>query len=503
MLDRAARLYDSHRHAEVLALVEPLRKRKDLDEVRGCRAAFLAGSTRSKMRKHADAASDLGGYVKDGCAAERVRALYLLGRSRSRSGDNPGAISAYELLSGEFPKSSYADDALLLKAETWIDEKRPDRALAVLREQVRRYPDGDMAEEARWRLAWLPYQQGKPKAALAALDQALRSGRREGHYYSRGRTLYWKGRVSRQLGRTSDACAAWRSAIRDYPLSYYALQAANRLREAGRPAGPDLLPPPSGPTTWRFPHRAAFDGPGFARGVRLLRLGLPDLAYREFDALGLLAGADPEAAWLAAVLFERVGQYDRSHNVPRRRVASYQDRPPTGDALREWLVAYPRPFAPEVQAAASEGKVPSDLLLALVREESGFNPDIESWANAIGLAQLLLGTARGVAKGLSGVTVDAQTLRDPALNLRLGARFLGGLLARFGHEALAVAGYNAGGGAVGRWRKRFSGLAADELVESVPYEQTRNYTKRVLMAWGRYRYLYGAGDVVSLPLPIP
>ena len=306
-----------------------------------------------------------------------------------------------------------------------------------------------------------------------------------------------------RLGAQKAALAAWRRCAREYPLSYYALQALNRLQEVGATVGPDLLPPAGGPTEWRFAHRPAFDDPGFARALRLLRVGLPKLAKGELSALGLLAGDDSDGRWLAAVLFERVGMFPHSHSIPRRQLPGYQDRPPTGEAYREWLLAYPRPFEPEVRAAAAEGGVPKDLLWALVREESGFNPEIESWANAIGLAQLLLRTARGVAKGLPGVQVDARTLRDPALNLRLGARYLGGLHGRFSHHALAVAGYNAGGAAVARWRKRFGGLSADELVEAIPYEQTRNYTKRVLMAWGRYHFLYGKGDVVALPLPVP
>ena len=66
-----------------------------------------------------------------------------------------------------------------------------------------------------------------------------------------------------------------------------------------------------------------------------------------------------------------------------------------------------------------------------------------------------------------------------------------------------AAGYNAGEGAVAKWRKRFAGLSADEFVESIPYEQTRNYTKRVVQSWGRYRYLYGDGEVIQLPQRVP
>ncbi len=178
---------------------------------------------------------------------------------------------------------------------------------------------------------------------------------------------------------------------------------------------------------------------------------------------------------------------------------------PTGEALHQWRLAYPRPFAALMAQATEEVSIPKDLLMGLVREESGFNPGIESWANAIGLGQLLVKTAKAMARKLPGppVALDETTLRQPQLNLRLGARYLSLLQKLFGHPALMAAGYNAGEGAVAKWRKRFAGLSADEFVESIPYEQTRNYTKRVVQSWGRYRYLYGDGEVIQLPQRVP
>ena len=497
VLSRATRFHKVHRHRKVLNLVEPLLKRK-LKPAQRCQALFLAGNTLTKDRKHKRSAKLLTKHVRSRCKEDRVRALFLLGRARARSGQKSGAVKAFDLLVREFPKVSYADDALLLKSEIMRDLGRTKRAAAVLRDQVRRYPDGDMADEARWRLAWMPYKAGKLKASLAALKAA--EGKPEKHYYSRGRTLYWKGRVLQRLRRAKAARTAWQECIRSQPLSYYALLAANRLREVGAPPDKQLLPEPKGDTAWRFPHQPAFDTAGFRRAARLLRLGLGRRARGELNALGLLSG---ESRWLAAVLYERAGMHHRSHNVPRRQIATYQDRPPVGEALREWLVAYPRPFAAELARGAKEGGVPDDLLLALVREESSFNPEIESYANAIGLAQLLLSTAKGVAKGVPGLRATTTTLRQPETNLRLGGRFLGKLLRRFRHPALAVAGYNAGGGAVGKWKRRFSKLKSDEWVESIPYDQTRGYTKRVLQSWGRYHYLATGGEVVSLPLDVP
>ena len=114
---------------------------------------------------------------------------------------------------------------------------------------------------------------------------------------------------------------------------------------------------------------------------------------------------------------------------------------------------------------------------AVIREESAFNPRIESFANAIGLTQMLVRTAKRFA-GTTNVTREA--LIDPAKNLEVGSRFLSFLWKRFnGAAPLAIAGYNAGEGAV----DRYQGVP--------PYDETRRYVERVL-GW-YYRYLEDAG----------
>jgi len=508
ILARAGAFHRAHRHKAVLNLVEPLLTRqavKRLTKPQVCRARFLAGHTQTKRRKHANASDELTRYVRAGCQRDRVRALYLLGRARDRSGRDAQALKAFDALVREFPTTTYADDALLLKALVLLELGRQGEAVATLKEQVRRYPDGDMAHEGWWRLAWIPWSGGRIRASLEALDAALNTGKREKSWSTRGRTLYWRGRALWRLDRRAASLDAWRETIRQYPLSYYAFQAANRLREAQAPAGPDLLPPPSGPSSRSYRDRPEFHRPGFLRALRLLRLGLGQEARGELKALGLLDDGSDEGKWLASELFERVGDYPRSHNVPRRRIPRFQDRMPNGEALHQWRLAYPRPFATLMDQATAEVAIPEDLLMGLVREESGFNPGIESWANAIGLGQLLVKTARSMARKLPGppVALNEATLRQPKLNLRLGARYLALLQKLFGHPALMAAGYNAGEGAVARWRKRFAGLSADEFVESIPYEQTRNYTKRVVQSWGRYRYLYSDGEVIQLPQRVP
>jgi soluble lytic murein transglycosylase len=135
-----------------------------------------------------------------------------------------------------------------------------------------------------------------------------------------------------------------------------------------------------------------------------------------------------------------------------------------------------------------------------MREESALDPRALSPAGAVGLTQLMLPTAQEVARSLKLGKVSKAKLTEPSLNIRLGSRYLGTLVRRFeGSVALALAAYNAGGGAVNRWLETRRDLEIDEFVEEIPVEETRGYVKRVLRSYAAYRLLYGSPSDGVIP----
>jgi len=151
---------------------------------------------------------------------------------------------------------------------------------------------------------------------------------------------------------------------------------------------------------------------------------------------------------------------------------------------------FPWPNRAAVEAEAAEFGVDPLLLVALVRQESVFDPEALSPAGARGLAQLLPGTAAFTARGLD-VTFDPAWITVPDLNLHLGAAHLAELLRRFGGRVeAAVAAYNAGGPSVLRWVARAAGEDPDAFIELIPYQETRGYTRSVLRNRDLYRSLY-------------
>jgi soluble lytic murein transglycosylase len=163
---------------------------------------------------------------------------------------------------------------------------------------------------------------------------------------------------------------------------------------------------------------------------------------------------------------------------------------PTGAWRIPWEVAFPRAYGDLVERESATRGIPSALTWAIMREESSFYPEAKSGANAFGLMQLVPPTARGLGKSMNLPTDDASLVK-PEISIALGARLLSQLRGQFSHvPALAIAAYNAGGGAVGRWVGSRRGDDFDLFVERIPYEETRGYEKRVLASEAAYGYLY-------------
>ncbi len=208
--------------------------------------------------------------------------------------------------------------------------------------------------------------------------------------------------------------------------------------------------------------------------------------------------ADPEAeredvVWITAILLDRGRSWAAAHAIPRYTLTAFRRDYPQGKREAQWRLAYPRAFAELVASNSRTNRVPEALQLAIMREESAFNPRIESFANALGLTQMLVKTA----KRFTERNVSREMLMDPARNLEVGSRFLAFLLERYHRKApLAIAGYNAGEGAVDRWLGERGDLALDEFLETIPYDETRNYTKRVLSSFLSYSWLYDSARPV-------
>jgi soluble lytic murein transglycosylase len=168
-----------------------------------------------------------------------------------------------------------------------------------------------------------------------------------------------------------------------------------------------------------------------------------------------------------------------------------------------WEVAFPRVWDAIVARESEAAHIPMPLTWAIMREESAFNPDAHSIADAIGLMQLIGPTALATARGTQ-LPSDDDALRRPEISIALGTRLLSSLRASFPMTpAFAIAAYNGGARAVRRWIAERGTDDFDLFVERIPFEETRLYMKRVLASEAAYAYLYAPqtlDELLALPM---
>jgi len=158
-------------------------------------------------------------------------------------------------------------------------------------------------------------------------------------------------------------------------------------------------------------------------------------------------------------------------------------------------VIYPFPNRETLARAAEERGLDPLLVAAVIRQESAFDPDIESSAGALGLMQVMPATGRQLARTLGPADFDRGSLETPEINLHLGTFYLAELSERYeGTLALVLSAYNAGPTRANRWRGFPEMSDPLHFVERIPFAETRDYVKKIRRNIAVYDALYGGLD---------
>jgi soluble lytic murein transglycosylase len=157
-----------------------------------------------------------------------------------------------------------------------------------------------------------------------------------------------------------------------------------------------------------------------------------------------------------------------------------------------WNTAFPTVYLPSIKTHAGT-IVDPNLVLAIIREESHYDTKALSAHGAVGLMQVMPATVQSLAKQHGQPEVARDDLFDHDTNIRFGVRYLEQLLQQFaGNIVYTIAAYNAGPTAVRGWIVKHGAREADEFIELIPFQETRNYVKRVLRSYREYHRLGGA-----------
>ncbi len=360
-----------------------------------------------------------------------------------------------------------------LQAWLWVQIGRQsalrlqDDALAAFERAAKLAPDLDWTDDT---LAWnarAALRAKAPAAALRAIER-LSSGEQRDPAW-----VYWKARAVRQQG--DDAAArAQLTALAASPqaglMNYFGRLAAEEL------GLPTPLPPAPAPLTAEE-RRAARSHPGLTRALQLIGLGLRSEGVREWNFS--LRGMNDRALLAAAQEACDREVWDRCINTSERTRAEI-----------DIAQRYPTPHRAELLREAQAAGVDPAYVYGLIRQESRFVVDARSHVGAAGLMQVMPATAKWTAKKV-GIDYSPGLMHDRDFNLRIGTQYLKLVLARFdGAQALAAAAYNAGPNRPARW---LDGPVLDAAIwaENIPFNETRDYVRKVLLGSAVYAQVLG------------
>ncbi len=445
----------------------------------------------------ADAFTSILAYAGPDEAAE---VHYHLGILAERAEDYERALAEYDAALA----SGGGEDTLL--AQTLWDRATVVERLGSVEDAAEafvagadRFPYSVNAPEALFRAGFLRFQQGATAEALGLWRRytAIASDPE-----SQARAYFWTGKAAQKAGDDRAAVESFAIAAEVAPLDYYGLRARG---ESDR-ATPLEMARPLTTAAWLNDwagaepvavREAFFAETGWRRARELSRAGLVADAEAEFTHLTDLAQSS--SPWLLYRAAQRLSEEGHTQLAARAAVRSAQSHANPPPALL--ALAYPPAYLDLATGEADENGFPPILLLALVRQESYYEPRAVSPADASGLTQVIPGTAGDIAAALGEADFRQSDLFRPNVSLRFGAYYLGEQLKFFdGRLHAALAAYNGGPGNAQRWEET-SGSDPDVFLETIDLSETRAYVELVSEHYAAYRYAYGAARLPSLPEP--
>jgi soluble lytic murein transglycosylase len=481
---------------------------EELPAIKGMLDMYYVAQVYYRHGRDADARSLFQQVIDaQGATPNAARASFYLAVLDENAGNIDAAVAGYARTVALDPTVELADDALWWQAKLLEQAGRDSDAIAIYEQLASGYPATDFAAEARFRVALFEYDTVRFMEAAAAFARIADGSTDD----ERQRALLWQGKALTRVGEDEAAAAVWQQLADEGQGEYYGLRAAallgdpDDLEDAGidAPAEPDwpAIEAWLAATTQENP-AAALDGvlydARWGLGQELLALGMQRRATEVFSALLEDAGRDPAALYQLARSFHDADMPHLSSRAATRLLFALPEEQRATAPADLWRLAYPAPYADLVRDVSDEMDVPDVLLLAVVRQESFFDPLAGSPAGALGLTQVIPATGEEIAQDLD-VAFDVEELYRPSVSLRFGAHYLAKQLHVLDGELYqALAAYNGGPGSAIRWRESAGG-DVDRYLEEIDFSQTRAYLQLVLENLARYRQLYQGLPAPELP----
>ena len=394
-------------------------------------------------------------------------------RWRRKSGDDFGAMKMFHYMQDETP--THFEEALWherhILIRRLIEKKQHESAylLAVRHKQT----EGLSFAQAEFLCGWLALRfVNKPQDAAAHFERLYRGVSSQ---VSKARAAYWAGRAYHAMG-DKEKTRAWYEEAARYETRFYGQRALDTLKR--KPTFQNNI---HGDT---LSVKAQF----YNRDMVQIAILLHEAGMRKETSafLGALTESLTDHGELT-LLAELSVQFNHLHNAIRLSKKAMRNTP------------LPISYAyPTLLRKMHDLNITVDwgLVHAIIRQESEFNFTAQSHAGALGLMQLMPGTASDMARKLKRKHSKSLLTRSPNHNILLGSAYMREMLDMFdGSAPLAIAAYNAGPGRVRRWLGEIGDPRTNEIemldwLESIPIYETRNYVQRVMESWYVYQYMF-------------
>ncbi|MDR3612757.1 MAG: transglycosylase SLT domain-containing protein [Candidatus Obscuribacterales bacterium] len=433
-------------------------------------------------------------------AMKTVRTAAAAGKSYEKAAtliSNPltraQTLDFWKDILANLPTGARCDDAL------WNVATRltPPQGVPYFQRILKQYPTCEYAPEALW---WLFWQQTKtnlhvPSKLGPALALAHTGLEKYPTTKAAARLSFWSGKINESLHNNEQAKLDYEFTVKHFPSYYYGHRAKARLAliRAGNIGAPKV------------------DRSFSTKADR--QLAQPDWAYPDAETIVSSAEVSKRFGATVSVLY-KLSQFDEciaelpADAGPEFKAALYAMKDDNQGAIRaagktlegqpsrheRWQMTYPRVYGGAVVTDSQLEHLDPLLVHALIREESRYNPQALSRTKAMGLMQLMPGTAAGVAKIVGLALSSNADVFKPEVNIRLGTHYLADVLRRAdGNAMLAVASYNGGPNAVRQWLSEHKAAGYsdfDVFVENIPYRETRDYVRKVFGSYWTYEEIY-------------
>jgi len=489
---RAQAFYDAHKWKEARAEFEKLQTMlKDPANPTRQRAQLRVAECRVQLK----GSPSLIAAVKTPDLEVDAERLYALSQAYRTAKKEAEMFTALNTLAQSYPVSKWNEDGLMAAGNYhWVELER-EKAAGAYQRVLDTFPNGKYAFNCEWRIAWVAYLDRHPDAddrlTTFLLKYPVSSNSVD--------ALYWLGRNAERAGNAARARSLYGKAAERFPQTYFGNAAAARLAKLGpgEENPPDVLekiPPP--PALRSFDESipvAAADR--WARAQALRAIAFDSSAEQELKN-AYFATSSPRFLLEAAQAAFDQGHYGAGMAYARIIVPNFDSRKVSEVPVAAWKALFPLPYEASLRREAAKNDFDPMFAAGLIRQESTFQADAVSHANAIGLMQVLPKTGKLLARQLK-VRYTKNKLFEPDFNIELGMVYISNLVRQTGALEYAAAAYNAGEDRIAAWKGERNYEEIPELVESIPFTETREYVQVVLRNTELYRMIYGQPSVAT------